>query len=379
MFRLLRMAWRNVTRNRRRSFLAGLSMAVGTGFILFLSGFANGFIESVIKNTADTTIGAIQIHHAGFLSAESNPLTFDMPSEGALLGRIRETPGVEQVTPRITFEGFVSNGVNSSVFLGTAIAPETEYQVCPNRRAIEVDGSLQPNDMGAALFGDVLAESFDLTVGNQAQQSVTLQSVTQKGNTNADDITFKGSLTFNVPFVGKRVLVVPLRYAQKLLRMPGRATEYAIRVNDLNQVDAVAERLRQAVGSHYEVLTWRQRDLQADKFVGQIRAILLFVIVVLCVLVAASIANTTLLSVYERTREIGTMMAVGVRRLQVLTLFLFESLLLALLASSLGALIGWLVVFWLSGRGVLLKPPGTKPVAIYPFISLKMVAPSPCC
>jgi putative ABC transport system permease protein len=133
----------------------------------------------------------------------------------------------------------------------------------------------------------------------------------------------------------------------------------------------VATALQAKLGTDYEVLTWDERDPNAKMFIGRLRGIIVIVTAVLFVLMLSFIVNAMLSAVYERVREIGTMLAVGVRRRQILVMFLVEAMTLGLGASLVGSVIGSAVVFYFSKAGIVLTPPGSKPAAMYPFVSLE--------
>ena len=153
--------------------------------------------------------------------------------------------------------------------------------------------------------------------------------------------------------------------------MPGRVTQYAVGVADLDRAGEVAARIQSAVGAGYEVESWRalapvQRDLTQ-----RIRLVMGFVVGILVLLVATGIVNTMLMSVYERVREIGTMMAVGVTRRQVLALFLLEAALLGVGGGAFGAALGTAVVRAIGARGFLFHPPGGDATRIFPSVPVR--------
>ncbi len=370
MPRLMLIAVRNVLRNKRRSLFAGLAMIIGVGFVVFLNGFFNGFIDGVIKGQVEGSMGAVQVHRRGFTKATADPLKLDMPADPAFVARLRAVPGVVAVAPRINFEGLLNNGQTANVIAGLAVDPVLEYEVCPQRTKVEVDGSLDRDAIDQAIVGAELAKAMELMPGSGA----VLLSATQGGNQNALDLTVKGRLESPIPFASKRSVIVPLGFAQTLLKMSGRVTEYAIRVADLRDLRAIADRLQAELGAEYEVHTWDERDAAGATFVGRLRAISVMVTAVLFVLILTFIVNTMLAAVYERAHEIGTMLAVGVRRRQVLGMFLVESMTLGLLASTIGSALGSVVVLYYAQRGITLQPPGTKPAIMYPFLSFSTLA-----
>lgn len=164
---LIKIALRNVFRNRGRSTLSIVAIFFGVAVLLFVQGCVNGLLKDLVDDAVLAKIGAIEVHHHGYLDAEKDPLKLDLPGDAATLAKLRAVPGVVAVTPRISFEGMLNNGTVSSMFMATAIDPATEYDVCPRRRDNVAKGSrpLDEKSNGEALLGRQLVESLDAKPG----------------------------------------------------------------------------------------------------------------------------------------------------------------------------------------------------------------------
>src|SRR5262249_14400076 len=159
---------------------------------------------------------------------------------------------------------------------------------------------------------------------------------------------------------------VSLRFAQTLLRMKGHVTEYVVAVPNLDRADEVAARLRAVLGDEYQVTTWHDLDwLTRDRIKG-LAVFLGIIALVLFLLVATGIINTMLMSVYERVREIGTMLAVGMKRLQVTALFLWEAIALGLFSAIVGSAGGYALVSWMGHHGITIRQPGGDQMVLRP-------------
>ena len=121
--RLVLLALRNLTRNKRRTLLTALAIVFGAMAIVLLQGFVNGFIRNNIEAIVMSKLGAVQVYRKGYLGSD-DPLKKSMPHDPALMARIRKVPGVVEVAPRIAFDGMVSNGAESTMFVATAIEPD---------------------------------------------------------------------------------------------------------------------------------------------------------------------------------------------------------------------------------------------------------------
>jgi putative ABC transport system permease protein len=370
MGRLITVALRNVLRNKRRSAISILAIFFGVGVVIFLDGFTNGFLKNTVEDAVFAKVGALQVHRKGYLDAEKDPLKLDVADDNTMIDRLKAVKGVTEVTRRLSFEGMLSNGSVSSMFMATAIDPVTEYKVCPKRKENVAKGStpLDEKSPNGALLGHQLMESLDAKPGS----TLTMLSASQGGAQNALDVNVHGLLPSRFIGESKRLATVTLPFAQELLRMPGRVTEYVIRIDNLDHVDDVATRLRATLGPDYEVNTWPELAPQARDGVVRLRVVLASISFILFCLVVSGIVNTMLMSVSERVREIGTMLAVGTRRRQVLLLFLIEAGALGLVGAVFGALAGaWVVHRMGSGSGLNISPPGGDPIQVYPYVELR--------
>lgn len=369
--RLIRLALRNLGRNRRRTLVAGLAVAFGAAAVVCLQGFVVGFMNNIVEVTVESKMGAIQVFRKGYLGSD-DPLKHSLPEDPALMARLRAIPGVTAVAPRLDFDGMVSNGSDSTVFFATAIDPRLEYEVCPKRKSNITPGSrpLRPGAEGEVLIGQALAEAW----GAKRDSTLIMQSVGPHASVNALDATIAGFLpTYSIQ-ESKRRATVTLAFAQRLLRMDGRVNQYVVAIRNLDGLDHVAARVRAALGQEYEVTTWGDQDPATRDRVKALRFVLAMVAFVLLLLVGTGIVNTMLMSVYERVREIGTMLAVGLKRRQVTTLFLWESVALGVISAAIGTLVGGALVYWLGQRGVVFRPPGGEPLVIRPSVNAPFLA-----
>jgi putative ABC transport system permease protein len=356
---LLRISSRNVLRNRRRSRITFLAVFFSVGVMISIKGFFNGMQASIREATVLGQTGSLQIHRKGFLkSANALSLSLDVPADEGFLSRIRAVPGVKAATARIVFSGMANANDISGVALFAAIDPWRELAVCPLRMEMVSAGkSLSESGPTAGILTPELAKSLGLKLG----RSAAILTHDPDGVMSALDFEFVGVYGQpGFPLRDKKFGFVPLALAQTLLRMEGRATEIAVAIENLDDAERMRPLLAAAVGPEYEVA--RQNFV-----LGLISGIFLGIALL-------GIVNTMLMSVQERTREIGTMMSIGVRRYQILSLFLLEAALLGLAGGILGAAVGSGLVAYVGLKGILLHIPGMlAPLHIYPRVNLGYV------
>lgn len=380
--RLLPIALRSLARNRRRTALTLAALALGVMAAVGVRGFLNGLQESLILGVVEGGHGALQIHKKGFLkSTETVPLTPAISESEELYRRIRETEGVKELVPRISFAGMVNASDESPFAILVGTDPARELEVSPRRNDALVSGRwlLGESDL---LLGMELASGLDVSAsddvvakdGAAAADKVALIANDKDGVLNAVEGPVVGTLAA-LTQGEKRLVLLPLEKAQELLRMEGQVTEIAVALHDVDDASEVKARLEQTLGDEYEVHTWQELvPLVSD--VRQIQnAVLDIVIGVFLFIILMGVTNTMLMNVLERVREIGTMLSLGARRRQVLQLFVLEAAVLGGLGATLGALAGALLVFVLGIFGVSIRTPGSSlPQLIIPTIGPSFLA-----
>ncbi|MBK7857549.1 MAG: ABC transporter permease [Archangiaceae bacterium] len=373
MSRLPALAVRNVGRNRRRSLITGVAIVIAVVMVMLLRGFVDGAASIMVADVVEGRSGALQVHKKGYVdSIESVPTRLNMPYTPALVAQMKAVPNVKGVTGRITFNGLVSNGVTQTMFVGRALDLEHEEEACPRAKSVVRPGGqpLTAADTSSALIGFELAESF----GTQLGQTVSVQSSSPAGRSNAIDLKVKGFAVSSFPFENKRVLAVPLATAQALIDLDGKVTEYAVGVHDLTRLEETRTALQAALGPDYEVHTWKELNTFVRDVINRQNAVFSAISAVLFIIALTVIANTMLMSVFERVREIGTLLAVGVRRAQVLQLFILEAAVIGLIGGVAGAVLGRVALAVISTIGIPIEMPGTSGKALLqPTVSVRFV------
>jgi putative ABC transport system permease protein len=375
--RYLKLSIRNVMRSRARSLLTMGAIAFGVLMTLVLGAFIAGLGNVMVDDAIKSRVGALQIHRKGYDDVHENqPLDLDIPADAPWIAEIGDIEGVTAVAPRLVFGGILSNGSSSANYVGIGVDPVLDRKAMPWKDH-GLHGALvgdDPTKTSATVLGHELARALGVKPGD----TLTLQAATAHGQQNAMDVELVGTLDSGTPFEGKRLLQVPLAYAQSLLDMDGRYTEIVVAVDDRDAIDAVARRVRALVGPDYEVQPWHELRPQIADIVRMQKIILGGIGAVFLVIAIIGVINTMLMSVLERTREIGTMMAVGVRRRTITLLFLFEGLALAVFGGALGVGLAALLVRLAAGAGGFdVSPPGNESVMqIIPALPAWLLLPT---
>ena len=361
-YAILVLALRNVARNRKRTALTVVALVLGTTVTIFIRAVLTGVDEGMRNEAIATSTGAIQVHRAGYLdNLMTSPLSLDFAADPAL-SSIRAVPGVRQAAPRLLFSGMASVGDESVALVAQAIDPQLDREVCPLR-----DETFSPGGSFGKNVDFLLSGPLTDALGVSPGVETILIAPDRDGALNAVSTQFAGSLRATGP--DGRFGLTTLPMAQRLLRMEGRATEIAVAINQLDDAPRIAARLREHLGPQFEVHTWLDivpgvkenmaRHALASSIIGGVFMLLMLL----------GVSNTMLMSTLDRTREIGTLLALGLRRSRILELFLLEGIILGLLGSGLGALSGWAIVATLARKPIVAEPAVGMPFHFVPIIS----------
>ncbi len=377
LWSLIRIAFRNVTRNTKRSLITMAAIIIGCACIVFARGFMNGLHKGMIDGITQTITGDVQIHHKDYLKAtDALPLNLSVRMDDALLDVLKAEPRIDAWSGRLRFTGMLSNGLSTTLFIGNAIDPEHEYKVTPDLEAdvIAPGRSISNDEAEGVVIADRLAKAMKLSVGD----SLTLTASTKDGALNTLDVTVLGIRKATGAFSGTegKMVDMPLKTAQQLLYMEGEVTEVVLNVPDHEKIEEVAIALQQRIEQQAPQLNlavndWRTVSAFFVNILSMQDVVLWIVIIVLFAVMISGIVNTMLMAVFERIREIGTMMAMGVRRKKVVTLFICEGIALGVIGAIGGVIIGYIVVQLFHMQGVEFHPAAyNKPVFVRPFVHL---------
>ncbi|MGQ9628714.1 MAG: ABC transporter permease [bacterium] len=339
MLRLFGVAARNLFRHKSRTLFTFIAISVGIAIYIVIDSLMSGADRLAIKNLIDLETGHYRIHAPGYYEdRESFPLDKSIENPEEIIRRLENLPGVLGISPRVQFMASFNNGREESPVVGIGVDPEKEGAVFATFQYISRGQPLKGGEH-KALIGRKLAELMEVDVGDYA----IIITRTRTNTFQAIDVEIAGLLDSPHPGMNQNFVYLPLDVVQKALSIDGNATEIDIRFPDQEAVPrmerAIEERLR---GIPFEGVGWREL---ASDFLGisQVkRAGGAVIMLMVLVIAAVGIVNTLLLSTIERTREIGTMKAMGMYEREITALFLIESGGIGLLGSIGGCILGGL-------------------------------------
>ena len=356
MIKFMKLATKNVFRNRRRTIITGLVIVFGATALILAGGFIAFTFRGLSESTIHGQLGHIQIcNRAFFQREEEKPLELGLENVQELKQKILSLNNVRFAMARIEFMGLISNGDKSVAFLGRGVEPDKELKL--SDFTLDMDhgkflGETPENKLeNEVILAKGLAKSLKAKIGDY----LTLMTTTSKGALNAMDIKVAGIYSTGIPEYDERALMINLQAAQQLL-CTSKVSKLVVVLDETEKTEIVAAAIEKLLP---EIRTKRWFDLATfyNAVVHLYNAIFGFLGFIIFVIVVLSGSNTMMMSIFERTKEIGTQLAVGTSRARLLMNFLYEGLIIGMLGSLIGLLTAFVVGTIINYAGVTMPPP----------------------
>lgn len=335
---LIKLAFRNIFRHFTRTFLTFLAIALGLAMLILVDSMLTGIDQESFEKIINYETGHIKIFDRSYREDEENyPLDKAIEKPAPVVAAVEKHPEVAGVTSRINFRIMLSDGIDQYPAVGIAVNPADDQSVFLLKQAV-YSGEFLAGTEEAMLVGEGLAEDFGVGVGDY----LTVLTRTKYDTYQALDLRIKGLLKTEDPKIDWAAVVIPLQVGQSSLDMGAEVTEIAIKLKDPARVQEFRERLAKEIPG-LEVATWQEMAADVVAIAQAKRGGTSFVLFSVFIIALIGISNTILLAAFERTREIGMLAAMGMKRGQIVRLFVLEGAMIGVLGSITGCLLGILI------------------------------------
>ena len=354
------LAFRNLGRNYRRTLVTALSIACGFAAISLFAGYT----KTVYRGLADQAIHGELLGHLtivkkglrrdGRLHPEKYLLNGD--EIGRMIEIVHQSSPAAHVAPRLAISGLLSNGRVSTIFLAEGIAPADMEKLRGPR--VRASGALSEK----VSIGVTVARGLAEMLGLKENSDTSVLVSTVQGQANALDVSVIDTFSTGNASTEDKFMFMPLQLAQTLYDVQGRADRLTILLPDAAQTEQQRATLRLALaqaGFAVEVETWQELSAFYRQVKSLFDMIFSFLLSIVVAIIVMSITNAMSMSVIERTREIGTLRAIGVRRLGVVSLFVTEAFLLVSVACVAGLALTTLLSFGINASEIVYRPPNS--------------------
>lgn len=345
---LPKIAWRNIWRSRTRSLVVIGSVVIGIWALIFLLGFFHGQVDNYVSNIIENETSHIQIHDSLFKS--DFEVRYFMPDAGKIIDQLKTDPEVKAVTERLLVNGMLSSTAAVQGVMAKGIDLSQENPVTRLAEKIVEGSGFESDKRNQILISERMAEK--LKVGVRSKVVLTFQNIHGDISTGA----------FRIVGVYKTVnrasdelyVYTQIEDMRRLTDVPaGGAHEIAMLLNDFDRTDTIA--LAMSHRFPWKVETYKQISPDLELFNSQIQINMIIMTVIFMLALIFGIINTMLMAVLERIKELGMLMAVGMNKMKVFFMVVWETIFIALIGAPIGLLLGYLTTIYLHHIGINLS------------------------
>lgn len=341
---LITLAWRNLWRRTRRTLILLLAIAFGIWSMLVFSAFSRGLIEQFINNSIDTLVGHLQIHAKGYLNNPVVEYTLSPPND--TLRALLQSAQIKAWAPRVRVPAVVSSARESLGVTLVGINPAQEQDLSFIAKSVTEGHYLTEADTNGILIGHKLAERLEIGLGKR----IVVRSQDESNQIVERGFRIVGIFKTQLREIEMQFVFINFPVAQTMLGIGERISEIAILSENREQLDDLAKRLRQVV-PELDVHSWTELNPLIEVMVNAFNGFLIIWFTVVFIAMAFGLVNTLLMAVFERTREIGLLQALGMKPRWIVGQILVESLFLLVIGLVVGNFMSG-VALWLTADGL---------------------------
>ncbi len=332
MIQAFKLAFRNIGRNKTRSLLSALAVGIGMALLLLMVSVLEGEMTGALQNTIRLQSGHLQVRPASY---EENKISLKwedlIANPEQIVGKIKSLPQVTVATPRLSASAILTVSDESKGVQILGIEPDSAANQ-PFRDGMLAGEFIKADDREGILIGNTLADKLKLHVNDKVNLLVT----TSNGDVNEQLFTVRGIFTTRTPGYDESTVFMPLTKAQAITATENHASTIFVLLKNSEDADAVAKALQ---SNNYKILTWREQNQFIVQFEDFANAFFIIIYLIVLGITATVVTNTLVMAVFERTREIGILAAIGMKGSGIMAQFLAEAALLAT-----GGVIGGLII-----------------------------------
>ena len=349
---ILKMSWRNIWRNKRRTFLTVLAVAVGVMVIIFGQSYITGIINSTTETMIKTQNGHVRIAHSEYLRLERiMPKEFLIESLLQIKEKITKIEGVKSVQEIIKFGILLSHGEKSEAGLAIGVNPEIAREDMDLAQMVSEGEYFRPGSL-ELMIGKKLAE----TIGVKINEELLLVTTDINYSTYALPFKVVGLIESGYANIDKHLVYIPFGKAQEMVAYENSCQEILIYLNNGDKAEQVGEKVRSILdqvnpGHSLKVIPWPESDF-ATQMVPYVEDMYDKILGIVMLIAGLVILNTMLMAVMERYHEIGVIKAMGFKNREIFSMIFTEAFFIGAIGSFIGSVIGGTLAAILEKTGI---------------------------
>lgn len=341
----LKIAWRNLWRNKRRSLITIASIFFGVLLATIMNSLQDGTYANMIDMMVKLSSGYIQVQNPEYFENKSINNTFSPTDE--FMTRLESQPGVTTVAKRLESFALISSGPNTRGGAVIGFEPARDSQTSNLQNWISDGEFLNDGDNGLLVTFNI-AKHLDLHVND----TIILISQGYRGVTAAGKYPIKGILTFSTPQMNNIGVFMDITLAQNLFSAEGMTTSVMVMVHDYTDVNSVKRSIQGFTAESLSVYSWDELNPEVVQFIESDKAGGVIMIGILYIVIGFGIFGTIIMMVAERKREMAVMVAVGMQKYKLATILFFETLLIGIVGVISGFVVSVPIILFMVGNPI---------------------------
>jgi len=337
------LAWRNLWRNHRRTIVMLSAIVIGVWAMIFMTALMRGMVNDMVRDGIRALPGHVQVHHPEFRNDPS--ISNLIPAPDSELTAAFSTAGFDAWATRVKVPAVISSERESRGVTLIGVDPVLEQSLDALGSNIAAGRNLKDVDDSGVVIGRKLADKLDTELGKR----IVLMSQDPDNEIADRGYRVVGLFEANLEQYEESFVFAGKSTLQKMLKIEDQVSEIAILASDYRDVKDVTEQVAALAGQDVEVLPWQELDTYLGSMLKVMDGFVLVWMIVVFLALSFGLVNTLAMAVFERVREIGLMLALGMRPSNILGQIIVESALLLIMGLILGNALGWASVVPLKG------------------------------
>jgi len=343
----IRLAWKNLWRNRRRTIITLTAIAFSVMLVQALHNLSYGVYAGMVDSGVKAGSGHVAVYRHGYLDSHEEALHFE---DRGLVGAISALDGVEQVLPRLYVPALAQSSRESRGVVLVGVDPQREIQINPFLKSLPESDMIRDSESRDAVVGVRLLEELQIRPG----QKFVVTAQHQDGTLHSELLRVKGVVRSGMKDIDRTLILIGRERAGLLIGSPGSVHELAVILSNPDDQGTTFRQVARLLTNHSEteVVNWERAMPNLANAIKLDYASQKFIFLIILLIVTIGVVNTLLMSVMERMREFGVILALGSKPMTLRRMIMLEALSLGLLAAAIGSLLGCLATWYLAEVGI---------------------------
>jgi len=345
MSMLLKISWRNIWRQKKRSLIVMSSIVVGTAAVLMMDSFSMGFVYQQLNNQISSHVGHFQINSKGYNANKVIKNRIKHPSE--IEKKLKKLNFVQAYSRRVLAFGMLSSAEGSTGITMVGIDADNEAKITSIKSQI-IKGQYIGNNPRDIIISSAVAKKLNVDIDGK----IVMMAASTSGKVQSELFRVKGIFKTNNSSFDKTHIFIPIHTAQKLLNIGQDITQFVVLTDNLDKIDLYKNKLNQVIDDKYEVLSYKDILPLLVFYIELSIEMMALMYVIIGIAILFGIINTMLMSVFERIQEFGVLMSIGMKSRQIFIMVIQEAFILGVLGTIAGFIVGYVIYLYFAVNGM---------------------------